>query len=195
MKNLNYLLFLTAIAFLTSCAKEPEACFDFTPQNAVVNEPVNFTNCSEEADDYEWNFGDGETATGAAASHIYAATGTFTVTLTVENKTGTDQTNKQIIVGGNNPNLDDCDENNYGWVRVSNSHDSNYQIYINGANKGTVSGYGTTASFQYPAGTSIHVYALQLDGYLLYPSEFDAYGTIVECQTITTNYYKPNVTQ
>ncbi len=95
----------------------------------------------------------------------------------------------------NNPNLQGCGGGNYGWVKVHNTHDSNYDIWINGTYKGSVSGYGTSASFQYANGTSIHVYALQLDGYLIYPSEFDAYGTIVECQTITTNYYKPTVSQ
>lgn len=32
---------------------------------------------------YRWNFGDGQTADGAAVTHRYAATGSFTVTLTV----------------------------------------------------------------------------------------------------------------
>ncbi|GGM13299.1 LamG-like jellyroll fold domain-containing protein [Promicromonospora citrea] len=37
---------------------------------------------------YTWDFGDGETATGAQATHTYAAPGTYTVTLTVEDSEG-----------------------------------------------------------------------------------------------------------
>lgn len=37
---------------------------------------------------YAWNFGDGETATGASPAHTYAAVGTYTVTLTITNSVG-----------------------------------------------------------------------------------------------------------
>lgn len=37
---------------------------------------------------YEWNFGDGHTGTGAAASHTYDAAGTYSVTLTVTDEAG-----------------------------------------------------------------------------------------------------------
>lgn len=75
-----------------------------------------------------------------------------------------------------------------GAVKVHNTHDSNYRVTVNGVVKGNVSGFGTTAAYEYPDGTSITVNALQLDGYLLYPSEFNAYGTIESGQTITVNF-------
>ena len=37
---------------------------------------------------YNWNFGDGTTATGATASHIYSAAGTYTVSVTATDKDG-----------------------------------------------------------------------------------------------------------
>ena len=38
---------------------------------------------------YSWDFGDGDTATGQTATHVYADDGVFTVTLTVTDETGT----------------------------------------------------------------------------------------------------------
>jgi chitinase len=37
---------------------------------------------------YEWNFGDGKTATGKTASHTYTTTDTYTVKLTVTDDDG-----------------------------------------------------------------------------------------------------------
>ncbi len=78
-----------------------------------------------------------------------------------------------------------CVQNNSGTVKVTNSHDSNYTVEINGENKGQVGGYGTTAAFTYTAGTAINVTITQIDGYLVYPSVFYGSGTVTQCQEIT----------
>lgn len=48
---------------------------------------------------YDWKFGDGATATGAKASHAYAAGGTYTVELTVTDNSGNkDSTTRSVTV-------------------------------------------------------------------------------------------------
>ncbi len=51
---------------------------------------------------WAWNFGDGATATGATASHSYAAAGTYNVTLTVTDEQGLTKTlTQQVTVAPN----------------------------------------------------------------------------------------------
>ena len=51
---------------------------------------------------YAWNFGDGSTGTGSTASHTYAATGTYPVTLTVtDNGAKTASVTTSIAVAAN----------------------------------------------------------------------------------------------
>jgi len=184
MKKLITIITVAVVA--TSCTKKPEACF--TVDNATVNtnQNINFNaSCSSEATSYAWNFGDGTAGEGASVSHSYSTPANYTVTLTAKNKKSDAQTNQQITVIGSNPNDPQCVQDNFGFVKIYNSHDSNYEIKINGVYKGDVSGYGTSSPFQYPAGTSINVTITQIDGYLVYPSVFTGSGSITQCDTKT----------
>jgi subtilisin family serine protease len=50
---------------------------------------------------YDWEFGDGNTASGAAASHSYDAAGTYSVVLTVaDNEDATDTESRDVTVSG-----------------------------------------------------------------------------------------------
>jgi PKD repeat protein len=53
--------------------------------------------------DYSWDFGDGNSGSGMTASHTYAATGTYAVTLTVtdnEGATGEDAQDVSVTAAG-----------------------------------------------------------------------------------------------
>ncbi|MDQ6659602.1 MAG: PKD domain-containing protein, partial [Chloroflexota bacterium] len=47
---------------------------------------------------YNWNFGDGTTASGIAVNHMYTTTGNYTLSLTVSSATGIRQITKSITV-------------------------------------------------------------------------------------------------
>lgn len=71
----------------------PTAVATATPTSVVIGQTVSFNGAGSTDVDgtitsYAWTFGDGSTATGATASHAYAAAGTFTARLTVTDNTG-----------------------------------------------------------------------------------------------------------
>jgi PKD repeat protein len=82
----------------------PTACFTFT--NASIEdgelpsalETIEFDNCSEYADSYKWDFGDGTTSTSINTEHEYQEAGTYTVILTVKNDNGSNQSSQDIEV-------------------------------------------------------------------------------------------------
>ncbi len=87
MKKLFYLLIAIALVF-TSCTKDPYANFVADRKVVEVGEEVYFTNRSNDAVDYEWNFGDGYITYNFNAVHSWAAPGSYTVTLTAYGKNG-----------------------------------------------------------------------------------------------------------
>ena len=66
----------------------PEAVAHSSPFSIYEGDSVSFNGLSSEDSDgsivsYQWNFGDGESGTGATLSHKYSNAGTYTVLLTV----------------------------------------------------------------------------------------------------------------
>jgi PGF-pre-PGF domain-containing protein/PGF-CTERM protein len=74
------------------------------PSSVGVNETftADGSNSTGEIASYEWDFGDGTTATGASVDHAYGETGTYEVTLTVTDSAGnedTDTTTVEVVEG------------------------------------------------------------------------------------------------
>ncbi len=105
--------FMSALAVVTfsSCGKDkddpiapanPIASFQFEV-SATNFLQVTFTNFSQNAATYEWNFGDGQTSAEKDPVHVYTAAGNYTVVLTAKNSAGTSATfNKSFEI--NDPN-------------------------------------------------------------------------------------------
>jgi len=86
---------------LTSCDPEeeildPVASFQYEVNSDNFLE-VTFTNYSQNAVSYSWDFGDGESSTEESPTHAYADTGSYTVMLTASNEAGTTSTYDQTI--------------------------------------------------------------------------------------------------
>lgn len=84
MKINNQLLLVSlAILFLVSCAR-PVAQFEMPQTEHKAQSEITFSNKSEKADAYVWDFGDGNTSTDAEPKYAYEKAGTYTVTLTAK---------------------------------------------------------------------------------------------------------------
>ncbi len=72
--------------------RAPEASFIFTPEEAKVNEEINFTDLSSDLDgdiiEWKWDFGDGTIVYGKDVTHKYEKAGEYTVTLYVKDNEG-----------------------------------------------------------------------------------------------------------
>tara|TARA_B100000508_G_scaffold140678_1_gene142818 strand:+ start:18873 stop:19535 length:663 start_codon:yes stop_codon:yes gene_type:complete len=89
-------LFALCIFFLSSCNNnEPVACFTIG-ERLETNELYKFNDCSVNAQEYLWDFGDGETSALANPVHAYKDEGTYMVSLTVKNKKKEDELKRTI---------------------------------------------------------------------------------------------------
>lgn len=84
----NFILFLvgTLTLSLASCTKEPSANINANKTEVEVNEEISFTNSSQEAESYLWEFGDGTTSTKKEPVKAYSKAGEYNVFLTAYSK-------------------------------------------------------------------------------------------------------------
>uniref|UniRef100_UPI00321785BD PKD domain-containing protein n=1 Tax=uncultured Draconibacterium sp. TaxID=1573823 RepID=UPI00321785BD len=100
MKKIISLLIL--VLTFTACDKNEEspfeelvACFGHNP-NELNDGEVQFANCSEGANSYYWDFGDGKTSTEKEPLHIFDGDFPYNVTLIAYNGNETDTVTKPI---------------------------------------------------------------------------------------------------
>ena len=96
----------TSAYFTIKVVQKPQAGADWAPNPPQPNVPVRFSNLSTFADNYVWDFGDGETSTEFAPSHEFNATGTYTVHLIAYSIAGCTDTFPLVVNVIVNPLLD-----------------------------------------------------------------------------------------
>ena len=87
MKKIFYLTLLLPV-ILFSCTKDPEAAFFIELDKPKVGQEIFFNNTSQNAETFEWDFGDGYISTDTHPVYKYSLTGTYDVTLTAFSKKG-----------------------------------------------------------------------------------------------------------
>jgi cyclophilin family peptidyl-prolyl cis-trans isomerase len=82
MKQILVCAALACGLLLVACSPKPTANFTVPTQKLTAPAKVIFTNTTEKAERYEWDFGDGSpTSTEVNPTHRYSHSGNFTVTL------------------------------------------------------------------------------------------------------------------
>lgn len=85
------LLLFFATTFLTACntGDDPanvKACFSFSPEeNIRVGDTIYFSNCSQEATEYLWDFSDSQTSTDEEQYHVFTSPGNYEISLIAMN--------------------------------------------------------------------------------------------------------------
>lgn len=95
-----FFLFI-GIVIAFSCEKEEKfngsACIDMPFIGYLVNQEIQFVNCSENATHYLWNFGDGTISRIENPTHTYAEAKSYRVTLLVQNSEIIDVNNDGVF--------------------------------------------------------------------------------------------------
>jgi PKD repeat protein len=101
----------TTKSVTVSAAQAPSGDWVISPTAPNVNETVFFNadgvraSAGHTISSYNWDFGDGTTATGVHTSHVYTAARTYAVVLNVTDDTGaTAVISKNITIGSGSPN-------------------------------------------------------------------------------------------
>ncbi len=97
MKKLIYLS--VCIMLVTSCTKKPVADFSY-PSVTKVGEYIAFSNLSENADQFLWDFDDGSTSTLSDPSHTFAIPGSYTVSLEAIGEKESSIVSKELQITG-----------------------------------------------------------------------------------------------
>jgi hypothetical protein len=101
-KLLVFSTLILGILCTSACKKQPPvAQFSMDKTVFKMSESIKFTNQSENADTYAWDFGDNKKSTSESPSHTFASAGDFTIKLTATGPAGTDSISKTISVSQN----------------------------------------------------------------------------------------------
>lgn len=87
MKRTIYLTLVLPL-LLSSCEMPPRASFSASPGDPVVGEEVWFTNESDNASSFEWDFGDGYISNEVDPIHVFSASGPYEVRLKAWGESG-----------------------------------------------------------------------------------------------------------
>ena len=116
MKSTRYSLFALIVLMLASCAK-PLAKFAIEADDKKAPSNIVFTNSSEKAESYFWDFGDGNTSTEVSPEHKYFLSGKYNVKLVAKKGKKMSESEQAIVIDPPHDCLISM-ETNYGAMTI-----------------------------------------------------------------------------
>lgn len=108
MKKLSLPLFLIVLLSFVGCSSDKyvfedlgapvKSFYTYSTGDLLIKQSITFTNASENADTYLWDFGDGTTSTDKNPTKIFTEAGAFTVKLKAVGAGGTGNYIKSLVV-------------------------------------------------------------------------------------------------
>ena len=167
----------------------PAAAFTYSPSSPSDSDMIQFTDQSTDSDGHiisrRWDFGDGNSSSIQNPSHQYGNTGTYEVTLTVnDNDASVSEINKEIIIN----------EHSNDSVILTMTYHGNQKTYTRKEleNMDSVTGYGGRLN---KVGTIVGPFIYKGVPISALANEFSLIPTTYNLQTISTDGYIYNYTQ
>jgi len=149
---------IDSVEFITTGIVSILPVTNFTSNVTEGNAPltVQFTDLSENATEWSWDFGDNNTSNEQNPAHTYAEAGTYTVNLSVSNPSGWDNITKTgyIIVNASNTPVENLDEVPYAYITAQNDYGENYGT-VTVINTATNKVTATVPVGSYPVGVAV----------------------------------------
>jgi PKD repeat protein len=99
MKRVYIVLFLSLLLFGCKKKSDVEACFSIVTVSPVYeHDTLSFANCSSDATNYLWDFGDGTTSTDTQPQHAYSVAGTYLIKLIASNNNSSNTASQSITI-------------------------------------------------------------------------------------------------
>lgn len=103
--QLKFLFVILPVFILNACVEEETpidytnaACFEILNDSFLTGDTIGFINCSENATEYIWDFGDGERSNSESPVHVYYSSGNYEVILIAKNEFSSDTITKEIAI-------------------------------------------------------------------------------------------------
>lgn len=84
--------------------------------------------------------------------------------------------------GGGGNTAPACETSDYGWIRFDNNTGDTYRFHVDNVAIVEVPPYTLSGQYQVNSGAR-NLYALQLDGWILFPTEYTGTAQVVECNS------------
>ncbi len=107
-QSINILFLMTTMFLVSNCGDDDDeteivtASFEVATTDLAADAAIEFTNTSENATYYVWNFGDGNASSDENPSHTYDSAGTYTVSLIAIGGSSSDTAKTSIEVDASN---------------------------------------------------------------------------------------------